>query len=80
MITAAALLFPNGLFVSMPQPARHHHIINCLSNEGVASAEQGFVDEHGRFYDRISAAKHAVACGQIEAPAHPPNLYSEDLW
>ena len=42
--------------------------------------EQGFVDEEGTFFDRVSAAAHAIACSQLAALRWPPNLYSEDMW
>lgn len=41
--------------------------------------EQGFLDEHNNFYNRIEAHKHAYSCGQIHN-ATVTELYSEDLW
>lgn len=42
--------------------------------------EQGFVDEYGIFLNRIEAAEHALACGQVAKLSRPPELFSEDLW
>lgn len=41
--------------------------------------DQGFLDEEGRFYDRVKAKQHAISCKQIEATPYT-ELYSEDLW
>lgn len=42
-------------------------------------SDQGFLDEEGRFYDRIKAKQHAVSCNQIKETPYA-ELYSEDLW
>lgn len=42
-------------------------------------SDQGFLDEEGRFYDRVKAKQYAISCNQIEATPYP-ELYSEDLW
>lgn len=42
-------------------------------------SDQGFLDEEGRFYDRVKAKQHAISCNQIESSPYP-ELYSEDLW
>lgn len=39
----------------------------------------GFLDEHGNFYDRVAAKKHAQEQGQIEETEFS-ELFSEDLW
>lgn len=44
------------------------------------TADQGFLDEHGNFYNRIEAFKHAQQCGQIDKNLPVTELYSEDLW
>lgn len=41
--------------------------------------EQGFLDAHDNFYDRITARENAIESGQIETSEYP-ELYSEDLW
>lgn len=51
--------------------------------EDYETIEQGFLDEHDNFYNRVEAWKHAYINRQI----HPdtieyalPKLYTEDLW
>jgi hypothetical protein len=44
------------------------------------NAEQGFVSDTGEFLNRVDAAKHAIACGQIKETRWGVRLYSEDLW
>lgn len=41
--------------------------------------DQGFLDAHDNFYNRIDARKNAIESGQIETSEYP-ELYSEDLW
>ena len=41
--------------------------------------EQGFLDEHDNFYNRIDAREHANKCAQLCVICKEP-LYSEDLW
>lgn len=91
MITAAAIKLKDGrIFTSH----RHHNVMaEMFHDHGITKAEmrgheQGFVDEHRKFYDRIEAGKHAEACGQVEPDCaqirHKYNprlgLFSEDLW
>jgi hypothetical protein len=87
MIVAAAILH-HGI-VTGEKGQRHHHIIHRLYLETGKSVRgiQGFVDETGKFYDRLDAAIHAIACGQVKPGVaniqHEFNgyaLYSEDLW
>ena len=40
---------------------------------------QGFIDNKGRFMDRIAARKHFVECKQ-GIPEYSDELYSEDLY
>ena len=84
------------VLISMPRPSRHgdifsafwemngrkdHNILNC-------NWTQGFVDEHGKFYDRKEAARHVHEVGQElteYAKAEYENrpltiLFSEDVW
>lgn len=84
-IVAAAIFTPDREIVSLPAPARHHNIIrHIVDNMGYDSVgygfEQGFIDNDGVFLRRKPAARIAKKAGQIEELAHPPNLYSEDLW
>lgn len=83
---AAAVKTDDGVIHFMPPPHRHHHTVHALhrasTGEGliVARGDQGFVMSDGTFAGRIEAAKAAIEAGQITVLAHPPNLYSEDLW
>ena len=87
-IVAAAVKTEDGLIHFFPRPARHHHTVHALhrprndvENDIIqARGIQGFVTSNGTFVDRIEAAAIAIGCGQIKELAHPPNLYSEDLW
>lgn len=76
IIVAAAISY-NGLICTMPQPARHHHI---LHQSEYSSSEEGFLTSEGRFVDRKKAAELAIKAGQIDQLRWPPYLYSEDLW
>ena len=41
--------------------------------------EQGFLDEHDNFYNRITAYDEVMKCGQRQT-RDGVMLYSEDLW
>jgi hypothetical protein len=80
----------DGHVFSLPSPHRHIHLFRDFESELSTTssggtmltvpAKQGFLDESGRFLDRVAAAEYALASGQVASLAHPPNLYSEDLW
>ena len=63
---------------------RHHNVIADMVNTHKLpipiKGEQGFVDENGKFLDRLEGADLALKSGQIQKLSWPPNLYSEDLW
>lgn len=43
--------------------------------------DQGFLDENDKFYDRVSAWKHAWWHKQVKGNIdEPTELFSEDLW
>lgn len=44
--------------------------------------EQGFIDNHGNFYNRKSALKHVNECGQqcLLGNFNSDELFSEDLY
>jgi hypothetical protein len=46
----------------------------------MVTGEQGFVDEHGNFLNRVKAGLEAMGSGQLEKLPRPPRLFSEDLW
>ena len=81
---AAAVRTGDGVVHFMPPPHRHHHTVHALHKDSgvliVARGEQGFVMSDGTFAGREEAGKCAIAAGQIMELAHPPRLYSEDLW
>lgn len=91
-IVAAAIYFEN-VTVSLPPPARHHHLIRHAStlnaNVRVTQEMQGFVTSTGRFVDRHEAMLIARAQGQLipRAGGHMQGevssgdtLFSEDVW
>lgn len=88
-IVAVALKLPDGRIVSAREPARHDKVIAMLaasreSAEVIANSEQGFVDDHGRFLNRLDALTLARSTGQMKprqaGQYDGPELYSEDLW
>lgn len=91
MIVAAAIKQDGTVFHGTPRVERHHHLIRriaSLLHIRPVNGEQGFIDQMGRFYNRIEAGQHALKCGQVvEGHAnirHAFNsrlgLFSEDLW
>lgn len=72
------------LTTSLPAPKRHGDIMRSIGAVGfnyiVGPDEQGFLTSTGRFVGRFEAADIAIASKQIKQLAHPPQLYSEDLW
>jgi len=83
---AAAVRTDDGMVHFFPPPCRHHHTLHALHrmNSGseivVARGEQGFVMSDGTFAGREEAGRCAIEGGRIKELAHPPELYSEDLW
>jgi len=91
MITAVAIIQAGRLFVGKPNVDRHHDLIaQIVRDTGIrpVNGVQGFVDQTGRFYNRVEAGQHALACGQVAVGhsniRHAFNsrigLFSEDLW
>ena len=80
MIKCAAIRIGKDVYTGR----RHNNIIEELvKKKGMKSpiyGEQGFVDDKGKFFNRLEAAKHALECGQIKKLKWPPKLYSEDLY
>lgn len=86
MIVRVAIVRDGVLYPGM-QGERHHDVLHFLyrafGSPNCVAMTQGFVDEHGTFYDRHAALDHAIACGQrlrdpLSAPQH--GLFSEDVW
>lgn len=84
-ISAAAIRF-NGIVVTLPPPARHHHLIRAACHVGYEDwrpeHEQGFVTDTGRFVGREEAFQIADAADQIIdlGNTRKAGLFSEDLW
>lgn len=66
------------VMIAAPRPARHGNLFALV--DGRNPDVSGFVLSDGSFADRLRAGQVAIAAGQIKALAHPPMLYSEDLW
>lgn len=70
----------------MPRPNRHHHvqsdIIMTTGSDVFEEAEEGFLDESGRFLDRRAALVSALVHDQVKDPSKIRHnmLFSEDLW
>ncbi len=91
-IRAAALLI-NERIISLPPPARHHHLIRAaqgLYTDYVTQQMQGFVTSQWRFVTREEAMVIARAQGQLiprksydhveGVVSEGDRLFSEDLW
>lgn len=72
------------IIIFVPAPGRHGDILTPLSQmheTAALEAEQGFIDNHGNFLNRVEA-KFVVE--MIDQPTirntHPTQLFSEDLW
>lgn len=75
-IVAAAVRY-KGLTVSLPAPARHHHILHVLDDPG-ETHDQGFLTSTGRYVDRVEGGALAKRYGvKLNYGA---KLFSEDLW
>lgn len=83
-VLQAALLFENGMVLTLPRPARHSHLIetaSAFSLPVVPPEGQGFLMEDGTFANRRDAALAALYHGQVrEEDLLGDELYSENLW
>ncbi len=91
MIIAAAIKQNGHVYWGEPRKERHHDVIRQIANLmkiRPVNGEQGFIDQKGKFYNRVDAGKHALECGQVVKNhaniRHTFNprlgLFSEDLW
>ena len=83
----SAAIFVGGVIHSIPQPGRHHHIIDKMVVNGMkpwqwSSNDQGFLTSTGRFVNRFEAMNIAKNSGQLlgKSPTVENELFSEDLW
>lgn len=84
-IVCAANRFPDGTVVAS---ARHHdRVMNLaiIALDAKGKSEQGFIDQHGQWYNRQEAWHIAVANGQIVKTvggneSKGGTLYSENLY
>ena len=56
------------------------HLFNMKQGIDYKQIEQGFLDEHDNFYNRIAAKKHAQEFNQLKENTRCAELFSEDLW
>ncbi len=71
----------------LPSPFRHHHVLHLMNRGSYKNidAEQGFLDNSGKFVDREEAFKLACLNGQLKRRQgtgcyNGDELFSEDLW
>lgn len=81
----ASAIFCNGVIHSIPQPGRHHHIIDKMAVNGMRPDQmvtQGFLTSTGRYVDRFEGMKTAQKSGQLngKSPTIHHELFSEDIW
>lgn len=73
----------NGLILSLPRPARHHHILKQMHEKDARNcrpSDQGFLTDTGRFLPRDLALMVAEKANQLKCAPRGRELYSEDLW
>jgi len=56
------------------------HLFNMKQSVDYKQIDQGFLDEHDNFYNRVAAKKHAQEFNQLKENTRCAELYSEDLW
>lgn len=84
-IVAAAVQY-DGMTFSLPRPARHGQVLQCLEytldEMQLAHACQGFLTSEGRFVNRIQAKQLGYRSGQelVRDDLHPRDAFSEDFW
>jgi hypothetical protein len=83
IIVCAAMLYEDGTIVVGP---RHFDMtmvrqLDRYDMTGINQVpKQGFIDQHGVYYNRFDAYKIAKANNQIKNDSLGPELYSEDLY
>lgn len=82
-ITAAAARFGGELILSLPRPARHHHITLTAISLGLdheKGLEFGFLLNNGMYATRKESYEIAKAANQLLKDNGPGTLFSEELW
>lgn len=89
-LVGVAIIDEHGEMFHLDAPARHGDLMPYIYNNHItdwdeakawiAQASQGFITKDGRFVDRMTGGVLACTTKQISKLAHPPQLYSEDLW
>lgn len=83
-VELAAIQGKDGKIYSLPRPGRHNDVIDLMRKAGITGpipqASQGFLLSDGQFVDRITAAKIALANGQIRKLPRSIGLFTQDLW
>lgn len=80
-IVAVATLF-DGVVYSVPQPARHNHVIHLIAttlNILNVRGEEGFLTSTGRFVDRYEGAAIAIAAKQLIIRSEEKHNYGQIL-
>lgn len=84
-ITDVAIKTPDNVIWSLPEPNRHHHVIeliyNTVNDGKMVIGEQGFLVNNQYFVNRQEALTIALFNEQL-ITKHPQSyeLYSEDIW
>jgi hypothetical protein len=85
-LTHVACKDSEGKIWSLPAPLRHHNIFFVMQHFGAKPGhdiayDQGFLDEHGRYYTRRQAEVNADIHNQLKGGKRIGSiLTSEDLW
>jgi hypothetical protein len=83
-IACASIKFADIGVLSLPAPARHHHVMwsrLLFMGTPMHNCVQGFLTTSGRFVDRAEGLRIAEKRGQIvEKHGNEGELYSEDMW
>lgn len=84
LIVGVAIMH-EGEMISLPKPARHHHVIRKIADSGGKTpvcGEQGFITEDGKFLNRFDGLEIAKNNNQILdlSDIRANRLFSENLW
>jgi hypothetical protein len=85
IVAAAIQDWNDGNVYSVPQPGRHHDVIQLMTRSGCKTpiaGDQGFLTSEGKFVSRSEAKEIAEAANQLlpRADCRGGHLFSEDVW